>query len=144
MTSWHIWLIGAIILCLFEILIPAFVLVSLGVGCLLASLGALLHLGIELQIAAFIAGTLGFFAAVRPFFTRYCYKASPGIKTNVEALPGKIGRVTEVINAGLNSGRVIVGGEDWKAVTLDGSIIEKNSKVEVIGVEGSKLYVRPI
>jgi membrane protein implicated in regulation of membrane protease activity len=144
MMSWHAWLIGAIVLCIFEILMPAFVLVSLGAGCLLASLGALLHFGIEVQLAAFIAGTLGFFGGVRPFFTRYCYKASPGIKTNVEALPGKTGRVTEVINSELNSGRVLVGGEDWKAIALDGSVIEENSKVEVVRVEGSKLYVRPI
>jgi membrane protein implicated in regulation of membrane protease activity len=62
----------------------------------------------------------------------------------VEALIGKTGRVTEAINEDLNSGRVVVGGDDWRAVTQDGSVIEKNSKVEVVRVEGSKVYVRKI
>lgn len=142
MSTWHIWVIGAIVLCILEMLIPAFVLISLGLGCLVASLAAGLHLGAEIQIAAFIAGTLGAFFGLRPIFTKYCYKASPGIKTNVDALIGKTGRVTETINYELNSGRVLVGGDDWKAVARDGGVIDKNSKVEVVGVEGSKIYVR--
>jgi len=144
LTSWHIWLIAAIILSIFEILIPAFVLVSLGIGCLAASVAALLHLGIKMQIGAFIVGTLAAFFGIRPFFTRYCYRASPGVKTNADALVGKTGRVTEVINEEINSGRVFVGGDDWKAIALDGSIVEKNSKVEVVRVEGAKVYVKPI
>lgn len=144
LTSWHIWIIAAIIISIFEILIPAFVLVSLGAGCLVASAGALLHLGINLQIGAFIVGALAAFFGIRPFFTRYCYRASPGVKTNADALAGKTGRVTEVIDEQINSGRVFVGGDDWKAISLDGSIIEKNSKVEVVRVEGAKVYVKPI
>jgi membrane protein implicated in regulation of membrane protease activity len=144
LTSWHVWIIAAIILCIFEILIPAFVLASLGAGCLAASVAAVLHLGIKMQIGAFIAGAMAAFFGVRPFFTRYCYRASPGVKTNVDALAGKTGRVTEVINEQIDSGRVLVGGDDWKAIALDGSIIEKNSKVEVVKVEGAKVYVKPI
>lgn len=144
MITWHIWVIGAIILCIFEMLVPAFVLASLGAGCLVASIAAGLNLGIKMQITAFIAGTLGAFFGIRPIFTRYFYKASLGVKTNVDALIGKTGRVTEAINDELHSGRVLVGGDDWKAVTQDGSVIEKNAKVEVVRVEGSKIYVRPI
>jgi membrane protein implicated in regulation of membrane protease activity len=143
LTAWHIWIILAIILCILEILIPAFVLASLGVGCLAATVAAVLHFGINIQLVAFIVGTLGAFFGVRPFFTRYCYKASPGVKTNVDALIGKIGRVTEDINDELNTGRVLVGGDDWRAVALEGEVIEKNSKVEVVRVEVNKVYVRP-
>jgi membrane protein implicated in regulation of membrane protease activity len=139
LTAWHIWIILAIILCILEILIPAFVLASLGVGCLAATVAAVLHFGINIQLVAFIVGTLGAFFGVRPFFTRYCYKASPGVKTNVDALIGKIGRVTEDINDELNTGRVLVGGDDWRAVALEGEVI----KVEVVRVEVNKVYVRP-
>lgn len=144
MITWHIWVIGAIILCIFEMLVPVFVLASLGAGCLLASFAAALHLGINIQISAFILGTLGAFFGIRPIFSRYCYRASPGVKTNVDALIGKTGRVTEAIDDELNSGRVLVGGDDWKAVSEDGRTIEINSKVVVIRVEGSKIYVRAI
>ena len=143
LASWHIWIILAVVLLILEMVIPAFVLASFGVGCLLSSIGAAMHLGIEMQIAAFCAGTLAAFFGVRPFFARYCYKAS-GVKTNVDALVGKRGTVIEDINEQANSGRVLVGGDDWKAVALDGIVIEKNSKVLIAGVEGVKVYVKRI
>ena len=144
LALWHVWIILAIVLFILEMLVPAFVLASFGIGCLASSMAALFHLGIEMQIAAFIGGSLAALFGARPFFTRWCYKASPGVKTNVDALVGKTGRVSEDINEPLNSGRVLVGGDDWKAVSLDGSVIEKNSKVEVVAVEGAKVYVKPI
>jgi membrane protein implicated in regulation of membrane protease activity len=144
LAPWHVWIILAIVLFILEMLVPAFVLASFGIGCLLSVLAAVLHLGIEMQIAAFIAGSLAALFGARPFFTRWCYKASPGVKTNVDALVGKTGRVNEDINESLNSGRVLVGGDDWKAVSADGSIIEKNSKVEIVAVEGAKVRVKPV
>jgi membrane protein implicated in regulation of membrane protease activity len=143
-THWHVWIILGIILFILELLIPAFVLASFGFGCLVSAIAAALDLGVKMQIAGFIGGTLAAFFGVRPFFTRYCYKASPGVKTNVDALIGKTGRVIEDIDDQLDSGRVLVGGDDWKAVALDGKIIEKNSKVEIIRVEGAKVYVKSI
>jgi membrane protein implicated in regulation of membrane protease activity len=143
-ANWHVWIILAIVLFILELLIPAFVPASFGLGCLVSAIAAVLGLGIKIQILGFIAGTLVAFFGVRPFFTRYCYKASPGIKTNVEALVGKTGRVTEDIDDRLDSGRVLVGGDDWKAVSPDGTVIEKNSKVEIIRVEGAKVVVKSI
>ncbi len=143
LAPWHIWIILAILLFILEMVIPAFVLASLGAGCLVSSLAAVLHLGIESQIAAFCAGTLAAFFGVRPFFTRYCYKTS-GVKTNVDALVGKSGTVIEDINEQTNSGRVLVGGEDWKAIALDGSVIEKNSRVRIVGIEGVKVCVKRV
>lgn len=142
-SGWHLWVITAIILFIAEMLVPAFVLASFGVGCLVSSLVSAFGMGLKVQIAGFIMGTLGAFFGVRPFFTKYCYKASQGTKTNVDALIGKTGRVTEAINE-FDSGRVLVGGNDWKAIAIDGSLIEKNAKVEVVKVEGAKIYVKAI
>jgi len=144
LASWHIWVILAVILFILEVLIPAFVLASFGLGCIVSAVTAGLGLGIKIQIAGFIAGTIAALFGIRPFFTRYCYRASPGFKTNVDALVGKTGRVTEEINDQLDSGRVLVGGDDWKAISADGSIVEKGSKVEIVGVEGVKVFVKAI
>ena len=35
-----------------------------------------------------------------------------------------------------------VGGEEWSAISEDGSPIEENTKVIVLGVEGNKLIVK--
>ena len=143
-SAWHLWMIAAMLLFVAEIFIPTFVPASFGIGCLISSFAAFLDAGLNMQIAAFIAGTLGAFFGVRPFFTKYCYKASAGVKTNVDALLGKTGRVTETIDDDLGSGRVAVGGDDWKAVAADGGVIARDSKVEVVGVEGVKVFVKPL
>lgn len=144
LALWHLWIIAAIVLFIVEMLIPAFVLASLGAGCLVSSLAAALHLGMAAQIATFSAGTLVSFFGIRPFVMKYCYKASPGVRTNVDALVGKHGRVTEDIDDISGSGRVLVGGDDWKAVAPGEGAIGKNAKVEIVGVEGVKLHVKRI
>ena len=142
--AWHIWAIVAIVLFIGEVFTPGFVLASFGIGALFSSVAAGLGLEIKGQVAGFISGTLVAFFGVRPLFTRYGYKGSSGVKTNVEALMGKTGRVSETIDDARNSGRVLVGGDDWKAVSLDGSVIEKDTRVEVVRVEGVKVIVRSI
>lgn len=143
-SGWHLWVIVSIVLFIAEVLMPTFVPASFGVGCLFSAATSLLGLGLKYQIAGFIAGTLVSFFGVRPFFTKYCYRSSQDIKTNVDALIGKTGRVSETISEELHSGRVLVGGDDWKASAIDGATIEKNEKVEVIRVEGATVFVRAI
>jgi len=142
LSAWHLWMILAIILFIAEIFTPAFVLASFGIGCMASSLAAGLGLGLKMQILGFIAGTLVAFFTVRPLFARYCYKASPHTRTNLDALIGTIGRVTQTIDEAGGSGRVTVGGDDWKAVAANGETIEMNARVEVIGIEGVKVIVR--
>ncbi len=142
LSVWHFWVVVAIILFLLEIFTPGFVLASFGIGCLFSALVALADLDVRMQIVGFIVGTLLAFFGVRPLFTKYCYQASAGIKTNVDALIGKTGRVTEEINQDRGSGRALVGGDDWKAVSLNGGIIGKGTAVEVVRVEGITLFVK--
>jgi membrane protein implicated in regulation of membrane protease activity len=143
LSAWHIWTIIALILFILEIFTPGFVLASFGIGCIFSALAALVGLGLKLQIVGFMVGTLAAFFGARPLFTKYCYKASCGAKTNVEALIGKKGRVTEEINQVSGSGRVLVGGDDWKAVSVAGDVISKGTAVEVVRVEGITVLVRP-
>jgi membrane protein implicated in regulation of membrane protease activity len=63
------------------------------------------------------------------------------IKTNVDALVGRTGLVTEAVDQALNRGRVRLGGEEWRAVTPDESKIEAGTKVIVKAVEGCKVVV---
>ena len=42
-----------------------------------------------------------------------------------------------------NSGRVVVGGEDWKGASLDEAVIAQGEKVTVVKVEGTKVLVKP-
>lgn len=140
---WQIWVIGAIVLFIAEIFVPAFFLACFGVGCLVSALVSFLGMGVNAQILFFSGSTLVVFFAIRPFFLKYLYSSDAGVKTNVEALVGKTGLVTETIDPLSNSGRVIVGGEDWRGTSVDETVIEPEEKVVVVKVVGAKLLVKP-
>jgi membrane protein implicated in regulation of membrane protease activity len=64
--------------------------------------------------------------------------ANPGADTNVYALKGKTGHVTQAI---VDDGRgsVKVGGEEWVAISENGESIAEQERVTIIGIEGNKL-----
>ncbi len=142
-SAWHLWVIVALILLIAEVFVPGFLAASFAIGCFFSAIVAAAGFGLKGQILGFIAGTLVAFFGVRPFFTKYCYKASGGIKTNVDALSGTTGRVTEAIDPASGSGRVRLGGDDWKAVSVEDQAIEAGALVEVVRIEGVKLFVKP-
>lgn len=144
LSVWHLWVIVAIVLFMVEIFTPGFLLASFGIGCLFSALAAGLGYTLKTQILGFVIGTLIAFFGVRPFFTRYCYKGDRGVRTNVDALAGKVGRVLEQVDPQSGSGRVMVGGDDWKAVSANGSVIESGKTVEVVRVEGNTVFVKQL
>ncbi len=142
-SAWHIWLVLGILLCIAEILTPAFVLASFGFACLFAALAAALDLGILMQLTGFIVGVLVAFFGLRPFFMKYGYGESRNVRTNVDALEGLRGRVIQTIDNRRATGRAMVRGDDWRAVAaLDGEVIDAGEEVEVVGVDGVKLIVK--
>ena len=141
---WHIWIIVAVILFIIEIFTASFLFASVGIGCVFAGVVSAFDCGIKIQLAAFSIGTLIAFFAVRPLMLKYFHKNSDKIKTNVDALIGKIGRVTETIDNSKNEGRIIVGGDDWKVETENDEIVNVGEKVEVVQLNSTILIVRKI
>ncbi|TAJ99888.1 MAG: NfeD family protein [Candidatus Manganitrophaceae bacterium] len=141
MGSWQIWIFTGIALFIVEAFVPGFVLMFVGIGCLMAGLAAYLGAGYDVQAAALLITTVAGYLSIRPLFMKYFYAAPGRIRTNVKALIGKSGFVLERIDPRTRSGRVLIDGEDWKGISIDESVIEVNEKVQVIRVEGSKLLV---
>jgi len=140
--AWHIWFFVAILFFIIEIFTPGFVLACFGVGCLASALAAFLNFNFQIQILAFSATTLAVFFGLRPLILQYFFKSTDNIKTNIDALINKIGRVSVRIDSIQNTGRVVVNSEDWRAISADESIIEVGERVEVLKVDGSKVIVR--
>ncbi len=144
LTVWQIWIIVALALFIVEIFTPTFFAASIGIGCLFAGLGALVGLGTELQVLLFCVGGLLSFFLARPLMMKYAYNNSEDIKTNNHALIGKVGLVSSDIDQALNQGRVAIDGDDWKAVSHDGSPIAAGTRVEVLKVDSIVLTVKPV
>ncbi len=141
-SAWHLWVVVAVLLFVGEIFAPTFLLACLGFGCLASALAAGLGFGIKGQLVGFIVGTLVTYFGVRPFFQKYMHRSSGTIKTNIDGLVGMTGIVTSAVNARSPSGRVQVRGDDWRAVNAEGGVLEPGASVEVLRVEGTKLFVK--
>jgi membrane protein implicated in regulation of membrane protease activity len=144
LDMWQIWVIVAIILCIVEVFAPTFLALCFGIGCLLSALASVFTSSIIIQVSVFCIGTLICLFTVRPFFLKYLHKKSDSVKTNAEALIGKIGRVTEIVDNEKNTGRAIVEGDDWRVMTANDEIINENEKVEVVKIDSTTLIVKPI
>ncbi len=142
LSAWHLWVIVAILLFIGEIFAPTFLLACLGLGCLVSAISAGLGFGLKGQLVGFILGTLVSYGGVRPFFQKFMHRPSERARTNVDALIGKVGRVVVTVEPTTPSGRVIVGGDDWRAVNSEDGMIEPGASVEVLRIEGTTLYVR--
>ncbi len=143
-SVWHFWIIAAVLLFIVEIFTPTFLTASLAIGCIASGIVSYFGFDIKIQLIAFSIGTLTSFFGVRPFMLKFAHKKSGNVKTNVDALVGKVGRVDVTIDHSQNQGRVIVEGDDWKAETENNEVIRAGEKVEVLKVNSTTLIVKPI
>lgn len=144
MEVWHIWIIVAVLLFIVEIFAPTFLAACVAIGCAAAGLFSYFDFGIKGQLIAFSIGTLASFFGVRPFMLKYAHRNSGKVKTNVDALVGKIGKVTVAIDNSQNQGRVTIEGDDWKAETENNEVLNAGEKVEILKINSTILIVKPI
>ena len=142
MEVYQIWLIIAIILVIVEICTAAFGSICFAIGAGLAALAAALGGGVTWQIIVFAAVSLLTFIFLRPVVIRFLDRKSKDVKTNAAALVGRKGIVSERIDAKQHTGRVAIDGDDWKAVSEDGSVIEKGISVEIVKLDSIIVTVR--
>ncbi|HYS20934.1 MAG TPA: NfeD family protein [Gemmatimonadales bacterium] len=149
MSGWQIWTIIGVLLLVAEMFAPGFWLACVAIGCFVAGLAGLAPVGLTGQVIAFAVSTLASLVGIRPFLRRH-FRLEPGtgVRTNVDALLGKTGVVTERIDAGggaggvgARSGRVIVEGENWRGASVDGAVLEPGTRVMVVQVDGTTLMV---
>jgi len=138
---WVIWVAIGIICVIIEIFTPGFLFFSFGVGAILTGLAALIIPSITFQILTFAILTLIVFVLSRKFSKKLI--STNYEDTNVQALIGKTGKVTQKIPAN-EKGYVKIGGEEWVAVSKDSKEIKKDARITVNDIEGNKVIVTVI
>lgn len=144
MQAYQIWLIIAILLVILEICTAAFGSICFAIGAAVAAIAAGLGAGLTWQILIFVVVSMLTFIFLRPFMLKFLDRKSKDVKTNADALVGKRAVVSERIDAAQHTGRVAVDGDDWKAVSEDGSVIEKGTPVEIVKLDSIILTVKAI
>ena len=139
MPDWVIWMVAAAVLAGGEMLTLTLFLGPLALAAVLAALVALGGGSVELQVAAFVAGSIASLAIVRPIARRHL-RTPAHIRTGAAALIGQSATVLEQVDA--DRGLVKIGGEVWTARAYDEDhVIEAGKRVEVLKIDGATALV---
>ncbi len=141
--EYYYWLIAAIVLVIVEICTAGFGALCFALGAAFSALVSGLGGSFTWQILVFVVVSLLTFIFLRPVVVRFLDKKSKDVKTNAEAIIGRKGIVSERIDASQHTGRVAIDGDDWKAVSEDGSVIDKGTDVEIIKLDSIIVTVKP-
>ena len=136
------WLIAAIVLVIIEICTAGFGSICFAIGAGFSALAAALGADFTWQTVIFVIVSLLTFIFLRPVILRFLDKNSKEVKTNAEAIVGRKGVVSERIDREHHTGRVAIDGDDWKAVSENGEIIEKGTEVEIVKLDSIIVTVR--
>jgi membrane protein implicated in regulation of membrane protease activity len=134
------WLIAFIAFLGVELITIGLASIWFAFGALVALIACMLGANTWVQLILFVVVSAASMLLVRPFALRFVNKDVE--KTNVEAVAGKTGKVTETINNIEGTGTVFIDGLEWTARTEDDSVtIEKDTIVKVVRIEGVKAIV---
>lgn len=133
-----IWLTLGILAAVVEVLSPLFGFILITVAALLAALLAVFGLSVSVQLLVFALTLLFLLVIVRP---RVVARLAParGVPDRMDQLLGQRGRVVEALDPIMGTGRVIVGGADWAARSVEG--IPLGAEVVVRRADGIVLQV---
>ena len=120
-----------------------FFILCFAIGAAIAAVIAGSGLSLTWQIVLFALVSALSLLLVRPTLIKKLHKPQRERLSNAEAVIGQIGRVSETIEAG-GYGRVAIDGDDWKALSADGALIEKGTRVRVVMMDSIILTVEPI
>ncbi len=141
--SWLIfWIFIIVSTLLVELFTVAFVSLWFTLGGICALICNLLHLPLLVQWIVFILVSV---LSIVLFRSVWLNKLKTKIvPTNADANIGKEVLVTESINNLKNQGEVKVNGQLWSAKSINDEVIEKDTKVIIRKIEGSKVIVEKV
>ena len=137
-----VWLGAAVVFGVVEALTAGLVSIWFVAGSAAALIGAFLGAGLGVQVALFVVVSAAALAVTRPLVRRYT--AGKAVPTNLDRVLGDSGKVTETIDNENSTGAVYVDGKTWTARSADGSVIPAGTVVEILRMEGVKLFVKKL
>ena len=135
----YIWFALMVVFIIMEASTVTMVSIWFVMGALAAMIVSLLGGALWLQVVLFLAVSALLLWCLRPVVKKHF---TPKLeKTNVDAVIGAVGRVTEQISNVDACGHVKLGAMEWAARSTDGTTIEEGALVCVDRVEGVRVFV---
>lgn len=136
-----IWLVVAICFAIAEIMTPTLTLIWFSVGAIILIFLSSFIKSVLVQIILFGLISTTLLVVVTKKFVRE--DKNHKYDTNLQAILNKKAIVKQTIPKNKN-GLVVLDGEEWTAISLDGEEIKKDEIVEILKIEGVKLIVRKV
>ena len=134
------WLVVLVVLVIIELLTMGLTTVWFAGGALIATVAALFHAPLALQVILFLIVSALLLFFTRPLAVKYFNKDR--VRTNAESLVGHQAIVISEIDNLQGIGQVNVGGMEWSARTrMDGVKLPVGTVTTVLGINGVKLVV---
>ena len=141
---WQFWLIASGIFFIAEIITTGFLVFWLGVAGLITMCVSFFTDNLMIQASIFVILSAVLILATKPFVKKFVNKKGNTEKTNAFSIIGKTAIVIKDIDSINGVGQIKVDGEVWSAEGINGSNIEKGTKVEVKEIDGVRAIVTPI
>jgi membrane protein implicated in regulation of membrane protease activity len=139
---WQLWALVSFICLILELTNGDFFIMCFAIGGVCAAIASALGVEFYGGLLVFAICSVLSLWLVRPTALKYLHKNADERVSNADALMGRIGRVSETIEAE-GYGRVAIDGDDWKAVSANGGRIEKGANVKVVGRDSIIITVEP-
>jgi len=139
---WQFWTLIGMICLILELTSGDFFLMCFSIGAFVTAVCSAFVPGFMVQIIIFVVASLLCLLFVRPVALKYFHRKDPDRLSNVDAMVGRVGVVTEAILEG-GYGRVKIDGDSWKACGANNIAIAKDTRVEVVSMASTIITVRP-
>lgn len=131
---WQLWVFVTVVCLILELTSGDLFILCFSIGALVTAVLSAFGLGFYGQLAVFVVASVLSLLFVRPSLVKRLHGRKKERLSNADALIGRIGRVSEAIEQG-GYGRVAIDGDDWKAVSSDGTYVPMGQNVRVVGRE---------
>ena len=137
-----VWFVLLLIFLIVEAACPIhLVSIWFAAGSLVAMIVSFLGGPVWLQITLFVVVAGAMVALLWPFIRKFLNPKL--VKTNVDAIIGSRGIVTETVDNTAAAGRAKIGPMEWTVRSTSGDVIQVGTVVTVDRIEGVKAFVSP-
>ena len=141
MTPVVFWIVAFVVFLVFEAATAGLSSIWFALGALVALLLAAFGVTLWVQILSFFVVSIVTLILTRPLVLKYVNNKTTA--TNADRAVGEEGVVVERIDNLLSEGAVLLDGKVWTARSEQGELIEKDTLVTVLRIEGVKLILKP-
>lgn len=137
-----VWIIAMVLFGILEAVTVGLTAIWFVAGALAGLIVAMCGGPIWLQLTVFFIVSIAALVAARPLIVKYVNRKA--MATNADRVVGSTARVTETVDNQEPTGAVYVDGKTWSARSEHGTVIEADTMVRVVRIEGVRLFVEEL